>query len=188
MKKNIKKIKFNLKDFLINNKKKMLIYGGIFLLIVICILLLIFFVFNNNKYASIKYQVYTSKGFSSSKKDGEIIETTEPIKGLRIISSSKYDGLIYVDISNKNENKRCYTEDECILKENIEKLSFNLTDTLKQKYDIYYRIYSNNKWSIWNSNSSIVEGNEITKIQIKLVPKNSYLEDYLDEYEVINNE
>lgn len=190
MKKNSEnKNKFNLK----NNKKNITIISGIIILILIIILFLKLVVFTSNSFASIKYQVYTkNKGTSSFKKDGEIIETKNPIVGLKILISSKYDGVVYYDISNEFESKRCYNDDICNLEQKVEKISFNLTDTLKKKYDIYYKVYYGDKWSKWAHNSEEVGKKEkgITKIKIKLVPKNAYLGDYLEEYddEVMNNE
>ena len=112
--------------------------------------------------------------------------------GIKLLVGGKYDGLVYTNISNEFESKICYIDEICSLEQNIDKISFNLTDTLKKKYDIYYRIYFDNKWSNWAHNSEELgkKENSITKIQIKLVPKNAYLGDYLDGYdeEVMNNE
>lgn len=190
MKKNSEKTKFNLKDFLAKNKKNILIYGGIFLLIIVSILLIKFFILDNNKFASVKYQVYTNGQTTSFKKDGGIIESKTPIKGIKLIRNGNFDGIVYYDISNEFENKRCYEDEMCTLEQNIEQISFDMTDTLKKRYDIFYRVYFSNKWSEWSSNSTTVgeKGKIITKIQIRLVPKNAYLGDYLDGYEVINNE
>lgn len=190
MKKNSEKTKFNLKDFLIKNKKNILIYGGIFLLVIVCILLIKFFILDNGKYASIKYQVYVDNKASSTKKDGGIIESDKSINGIKLSVDSKYKGLVYTDISNIDESKECYTDEECILNDKIEKISFGLTETIFNKYDIYYRVYSNNKWSTWENNGTTIDTEEkgFNKIQIRLVPKHAYLGDYLDGYEVIDNE
>lgn len=179
--------KFNLK----NNKKNITIISGIIILFLIIILILKLVVFTSNSFASIKYQAYTNnKAVSTYKKDGEILDSKNPIVGLKVLISGKYDGVVYYDISNEFESKRCYNDDICNLEQGIEKISFSLSNTLKKKYDIYYRIYSNKKWSEWASNSTTLgeKNKEITKLQIKLVPKGAYLGDYLDEYEVINNE
>ena len=190
MKKNSEKTKFNLKDFLIKNKKNIVTYGGILLLIIICVILLKFFLFNNDSYASIKYQVYVDNKASSTKKDGGIIESDKSINGIKLSVDSKYKGLVYTDISNIDESKECYTDEECILTNKIDKISFGLTETIFDKYDIYYRVYSNNKWSTWENNGTTIDTEEkgFNKIQIRLVPKHAYLGDYLDGYEVIDNE
>ena len=178
-------------DFVKKNKKYIIICVCILCLIGIIFGLITFFK-NYNNYGSIKYKVYTKDSSSSYKKNGELLESKETIRGIKLVTGGKYDGLVYVTVSNKDESKICYGEEECILKNNIEQISMSLTDTLSKKYDIYYRIYFNDKWSKWSSNSDIVgeEDKTITKIQIRLVPKKAYLGDYLDGYEeeVMNNE
>lgn len=173
-------------------------YRNLIIIIVSSLLLiglifgLIIFINNYNNYGGIKYQVYASKWQSLIKQDGELLESSEPITGIKLMVTGKYDGVAYTNISNEFEEKKCYIDEICSLNEKIEKISFNLTDTLKKKYDIYYKVYYDGKWSNWAYNSEEVgeKGKGITKIQIKLVPKNAYLGDYLEGYdnEVINNE
>lgn len=188
MKKNgEKRNKINLKE----NKKNIAIISVIILLILIIILILKLVVFTSNSFASIKYQAYTkNKGTSSFKNNGEIIETKNPIVGLKILISGKYNGAVYYNISNEFESKECYSGEECFLNNEINNISIGLIDTLNNKYDIYYRIFFNNKWSNWFNDGRTISSNKkgINKIQIKLVPKDAYLGDYLDDYEVINNE
>lgn len=178
-------------DIIKKQKKTIIIIVSILLLIGL-IVGLVLFIKNYNNYGGIKYQVYASNWHSSFKKDGEVIESSEPITGIKLIVTGKYNGVAYTNISNEFEEKKCYIDEVCTLNEKIEKISFNLTDTLKKKYDIYYKAYYDNKWSKWAHNSEEVGEKEkgITKIKIKLVPKNAYLGDYLEGYdnEVINNE
>lgn len=153
---------------------------------------IVLFVKNYNNYGGIRYQVFAADWESSFKKDGEILESKEPINGIKLIVTGKYDGVAYTKISNDFEEKTCYIDEVCTLEQKVEKISFNLTDTLKKKYDIYYKVYYGDKWSKWAHNSEEVGEKEkgITKIKIKLVPKNAYLGDYLEGYddEVMNNE
>lgn len=174
----------------IKKYKNIIIICASILALIGLIIGIVLFVKNYNNYGGIKYQVFAASWKSSFKKDGEKLESKEAINGIKLITTGKYDGLAYTKISNDFEEKTCYTDEICTLEQKIEKISFNLTDTLKKKYDIYYRIYSDNKWSKWGYNSEVLDAKDkgITKIQIKLVPKDSYLEDYLEDYEVINNE
>ena len=176
----------------IKKYKNIIIICASILVLIGLIVGIVLFVKNYNNYGGIKYQVFASNWKSSFKKDGEKLESKEAINGIKLITTGKYDGLVYTKISNDFEEKTCYTDEICTLEQKVEKISFNLTDTLKKKYDIYYKVYYDGKWSNWAYNSEEVgeKGKGITKIQIKLVPKNAYLGDYLEGYdnEVINNE
>ena len=67
----------------------------------------------------------------------------------------------------------------------INGIKISLTDLMYKKYIVYYRTYNKeDKWMEW-SNDSNISGNKdqpIKKIEIKILLKESSLEDYLKDY------
>lgn len=181
--------------FIMKYKKKIL-------LTIILLIFVVFFTFliriinsdgmNNSGITNIYYRTYTKeKGWSNWSKNG--------IKN----GTLKYDILniqVKVDKKTKGEARyRIYSTDNNwsdeygsnaeIDNQNIIGIKFGLSGTLHKTSDICYRTYNNeDKWLGWSC-SDMINGNigqNITGIQIKIIPKNVIYREYLKDYNTLN--
>lgn len=171
---------------ILKNKKVL-----ISLVVIILIIVFIIFIFNNKNDGmenindiSIYYKVYTSDGWSRWSKNGltsgsENGKTIKNIK-VKIKKNKEYD----YSYSLYNPEKKWINKDK-MKNMDITAMRMELFGNFSKKYDICYRVYNKkDKWLNWSCNY-VVNGNaneNITAIQIKIVPRNAIKDEYLKDY------
>ena len=144
------------------------------------------------KNIKVYYRTYTENGgWSSWSKNGKTSGNLKAdIKNIEIKVKKKNMGSVVYRITDGKELSEENDINASFKKQDINGLKVGLTDTLKKKYDICYRTYNKkNKWLEWTCNGEY-SGNKdenITGVEIKIIPKNSIKYDYLKNYNESNN-
>ena len=165
------------------------------IILVSCIILVIvsLVVFNcmkidSNEY-KISYRIYDKRnGWSKWSKNGKTAGD-----GINAIQK------IEIKIKNKNEkvryelfeNGKWVSEtDKKVKIKDMYALKLSITPKLYKNYNIFYRTYNKkDNWLEWAYNNEISGNKEapITKVQIKILKKEVSLEDYLEDYNLVEN-
>lgn len=144
----------------------------------------------------IYYRVYTSEsGWSRWCKNGLTCgNKKENIKSYEVKSNIN-SGILYYKYSTSNgwENPVNSLESEKLSKRDyLRGIRLSLYHSSSLKYDLCYRTYNKkNKWLDWNCDGSIGSGNKkenISAIEIKIIPKNVIKNEYLRDYGMNNND
>lgn len=160
-------------------RKKIFIVLGVIIAIV-CVGLFIH-IKNTNNQANVYYRTYTKNGWSKWSKNGMVSGDGESaILNIEIKIKSKlkgdiiyklYQGSEWTNVAKKNEK--------------VSGMKITLSNTLYKKYNIFYRTYNDeDEWLEW-ANDYQISGNKdktIKKIQIKLLEKDSSVDDFLEDY------
>lgn len=176
-------------------KKKMLLILAFILIIIFILFLVIAKPFENDKMENagiknIKYRVYTKDGWSKWTKNGITAgDKKHKIKNVQIKVSfknndSKLDYYLYnngkwvsdLDIKNNLKNIRGF------------KLAF-MDQKLMKKYNICYRTHTkNSNWLNWSCDGATngIINEDINALEIKIIPKNVIMRNYLKDYEENN--
>lgn len=168
----------------------------ILIIIVFLTSFILFFVFSKNDgmeqsgILDIKYRTYDSKsnewskwtknGMTSGDFENDISNLQIKLNDRNVSGTITYqlfnsDGIwtYGVSIDEKNKNQK------------FRGIRMSTTGMIYKKYNLCYRTYnSENKWMDWSC-EAIINGNinkNIKAIQIKIVPKNVILRDYLNDY------
>lgn len=174
---------------ILKNKKLL-----ISLVVVILIIIFIIFAFNNRNDGmenindvGVYYKVYTSDGWSKWSKNGLTSgsESGKTIKNIKIKIKTRQKFDYSYSLYNPQKN---WLDDVKMKNMDINAIRMELFGSSSKKYDICYRVYNKkDKWLNWSCNY-VINGNaneNITAIQIKIVPrhaiKDEYLKDYIDE-------
>lgn len=173
----------------------------LFLIVIIIIIVsaTIFFINNfnndgmqNTKDISIYYKTYTKEdGWSKWSKNGLTSgDKTHSIKNIKIKYKTKSKGsVIYKTYSNDNWSNDLYSNSNA-KNNDIKGLKFSTGDIIYKKYNICYRTYNKeDKWLRWTCDG-YVSGNinqDITAIEVKIIPKNIIKNEWLRDYNKGNN-
>lgn len=176
-------------------KQKYLFFVTLFFLIAI-IIVVYKTAFNNNiknvGVANIKYRT-----LSNNNKWGNWAENGESsgfengyITKLDIKLSNKYEKSFgYTIYNDKNKKGKFHHYDDKSKFKYANGISFSLNSNMIREYDVCYRTYNNkDKWLDWTCNDSI-SGNyneKISKIELKVIPKNVLKREYLEDYGMID--
>ncbi len=160
-------------------RKKIFIVLGV-IIAIICVGLFIH-VKNTNNQANVYYRTYTKNGWSKWSKNGVISGDGESdILNIEIKIKSKLKGDIIYKLYQGSEWTSVTKENE-----KVYGMKVTLSNTLYRKYNIFYRTYNDkDEWLEWANNYQI-SGNKdkaIKKIQIKLIEKDSSVDDFLEDY------
>lgn len=160
-------------------RKKIFIVLGVIIAIV-CVGLFIH-IKNTNNQANVYYRTYTKNGWSKWSKNGVISGDGESdILNIEIKIKSKLKGDIIYKLYQGSEWTNVTKENE-----KVSGMKVTLSNTLYRKYNIFYRTYNDeDEWLEWANNYQI-SGNKdkaIKKIQIKLIEKDSSVDDFLEDY------
>ena len=175
----------------LKNKKLWLLIACIIVVIVLIILFIPSLKTDGMRNdASIKfyYKVHTKNGWSKWSYNGIISgNLKDPIDGIKFKNNSLTSGKVYIKTNtNKKWNSVDCTEKEtCLYKNNINGIKASMLGMIDKKYDIYYRVHTKKDgWFTWTSNGIKAgsSNNSVDGIQIKIVPKNAYLKEYLKDY------
>ena len=164
-------------------------------LILLLVLILFVIVFKpktdgmvNSGITNIYYRTYTKEnGWSKWTKNGLTSgNLKDNILNIQVKVDKKTKGEArYRVYSEKNNWSDEYGSNASILNQNITGVRFGLSETKSKTSNICYRTYNKeNEWMEWSCDSEI-NGNKnenIKAIEIKIVPKESSLEDYLKDY------
>lgn len=181
----------NIKKILKNKK----IIISVLAVILIVALILVFNNKNdgmlNTRKVSIYYKTYTDKGWSKWSKNGITSGNKEDsIKNIKIKVKTKVNGYVIYSVYN-NKWKDNLEEDKKIKNNEIYGFKFSNINTLNKEFDICYRTYNKkDKWLNWACNGDI-SGNikeNITALEIKIIPKNVVKYDWLKDYNKTLNE
>lgn len=160
-------------------RKKIFIVLGVIIAIV-CVGLFIH-IKNTNNQANVYYRTYTKNGWSKWSKNGMVSGDGESaILNIEVKIKSKLKGDViykmYQDSEWANATKK---------NEKVYGMKITLSNTLYKKYNIFYRTYNDeDEWLEWANNYQI-SGNKdkaIKKIQVKLLEKDSSVDDFLEDY------
>ena len=142
----------------------------------------------NDNYATVSYQAHVqSYGWQNYVKDGSLAGTMQEwkrLEALKIKVESSYEGNIeyqsYIEgkgweKSYKKNNEISGTTGQAL---RIEAIKIRLTGELAEKYDVYYRAYTEkNGWLGWAKTDEIAGtlgfGYRLEALEIKLVEKNT---------------
>ena len=160
-------------------RKKIFIVLGVIIAIV-CVGLFIH-IKNTNNQANVYYRTYTKNGWSKWSKNGMVSGDGESdILNIEIKIKSKLKGDIIYKLYQGSEWTNVTKENE-----KVSGMKVTLSNTLYRKYNIFYRTYNDeDEWLEWANNYQI-SGNKdkaIKKIQIKLIEKDSSVDDFLEDY------
>jgi len=160
-------------------RKKIFIVLGVIIAIV-CVGLFIH-IKNTNNQANVYYRTYTKNGWSKWSKNGVVSGDGESdILNIEIKIKSKLKGDIIYKLYQGNEWTNVTKRNE-----KVSGMKVTLSNTLYRKYNIFYRTYNDeDEWLEWANNYQI-SGNKdkaIKKIQIKLIEKDSSVDDFLEDY------
>lgn len=172
------------------------------LLIIILLIFVVSFAFlikvlnsdgmNNEGITNVFYRTYTEeKGWSGWSKNGiKSGNLKYNIINIQVKVEKKAKGEArYRIYSVENNWSDEYGSNADIENQKITGIRFALSSTLKKTSSICYRTYNDeNKWLGWSCNDTI-NGNAnygIKAIEIKIVPKNIVLNEYLKDYKTIN--
>lgn len=161
-----------------------------FIIFIVCVIIIIFglvmikyFKTDSNEY-KISYRIYDKRnGWSKWYKNGETSGDGEnAIQNIEIRIKSK-DG--NVECEMYSNAKWTSTSNEKTKFKDVYGLRMHITSKLYKDYNIFYRTFNkNDKWLEWAYNNEI-SGNidkPITKVQIRVLKKDTSLEDYLKDY------
>lgn len=137
----------------------------------------------NTKKVSIYYKTYTNNGWSKWSKNGITSGNyNDSIKNIKVKVKSKTNGYVVYNIYSNDEWIENEPDDN---QKDLKGLKFSNINTLNKKFDICYRTYNKkNKWLSWTCNGNI-SGNineNITALEIKIIPKNIVKYDWLKDY------
>lgn len=160
-------------------RKKIFIVLGV-IIAIICVGLFIY-IKNTNNQANVYYRTYTKNGWSKWSKNGVISgDGKSDILNIEIKIKSKLKGDIIYKLYQCSEWTNVTKENE-----KVSGMKVTLSNTLYRKYNIFYRTYNDeDEWLEWANNYQI-SGNKdkaIKKIQIKLIEKDSSVDDFLEDY------
>lgn len=146
---------------------------------------------NNNGIFKVKYKVYQNNKWSKQSKNGRTSgNTKDPITDLSINIKNTKKGKLFYSVYTDSWSDQIYNNSK--IEKEIKGIRIGLSDTLYNKYDVCYRTYNDkNKWLNWVCDYAI-SGNideNITAIEIKIIPKKSVRFDYLKDFNktIINN-
>lgn len=157
--------------------------------IVLIIVMIICNSFNVEKRGikTVEYRVYTKEnGWSKWSKNGNLV-------------GNKKDNILKIEIKTKadsNATVQYYDGEKWNSKsdnKSINAISFSNMYSFAEKYSMCYRTFNKkNGWMNWtcsddNDNISGNSKEKITAIQVKIIPKNVVLNDYLEGYKTNRN-
>lgn len=188
------KIKKKFKNY---NKKKYL-YFLLVILILIVVIKICFFKTDGMENAGILkvyYKTYTEEsGWSGWAKNGLTSgNMKDNIKAFKIKLGNN-DAVIYSTYSTKENWSDNYVSDEDSNfdeENNVKAIKMSLFYGTSISYDLCYRTYNKkNKWLEWTCDSDGISGNiqeNITAIQVKVIPRNIVKNEYLKDYNLNKN-
>lgn len=142
----------------------------------------------NSGITKVYYRTYTKeKGWSSWSKNGI---TSGNLKNniLKIqvkVKNTKEGNIKYRTYDINNNWSKELDNNSKVKDSEITGIKMALSGSLRRKADVCYRTYNDdNKWMEWSCND-IINGNisqDIKGIEIKIIPKNVVLRDYLKDY------
>lgn len=137
----------------------------------------------NTKQVKIYYKTYTNNGWSKWSKNGITSGNyNDSIKNIKVKVKSKTNGYIVYNIYSNDEWIENEPDDN---QKDLKGLKLANVNTLNKKFDICYRTYNKkDKWLSWTCNGNI-SGNineNITALEIKIIPKNIVKYDWLKDY------
>lgn len=169
--------------------KKVLISLAVTVLIIIFII----FIFNNrndgmsntNK-VSIYYKTYSNGKWSHWSKDGLTSgKYNQDIENIKIKVKTKLNGYVFYNTYSNGKWSKDLESDSKTKNQKIQGLSFENMDTLYNGYNVCYRTYNKkDKWLEWTCNGE-TSGNikeNITALEIKIIPKNVNKYEWLKDY------
>ena len=162
------------------------------LIIIFFILVIVLFISNSfdvekRGIKTVEYRVYTKEngwskwaknGNSSGNKKDNILKIEIKTKADSNVSTQYFDGKNW---NSKTDNK------------SINAISFSNMYSFAEKYSMCYRTFNKkNGWMNWtcSDDNDNISGNSketITAIQVKIIPKNVVLNDYLEGYKTNRN-
>ena len=164
-----------------------------FIIIVFCIiavvssLIIIRFLRTDTNEYKISYRTYDKKkGWSKWYKNGKTAgDGVNAIQKIEIKIKDKNEKVRYEFFEN---GKWVSEEDEKVKIKDMYALKLSITPKLYKNYNIFYRTYNKkDNWLEWAYNNEISGNKEapITKVQIKILKKEVSLEDYLEDYNLV---
>lgn len=193
-----------MKKYLEKNIKKVYIISGIILFCIVIMLLLKIFSKNDGMEKAginnVKYRTYSkSSGWSKWSKNGVTSGNyNDPIKAIEIKINGNA-GFLY-SYYNEKDGWSDVTEsfadsldsyDTIKSKNNIKAIKLALFYNSSVKFDLCYRTYNKkNKWLEWNCDTDGISGNKkenMTALQIKMIPENVVKNEYLKDYNLNKN-
>lgn len=141
----------------------------------------------------ISYQTYSNNHWSKWSKNGVTsgnLKSNFGIKKIKIkLGRLDKESINYSIYSSKGWSSDI-SMDKTVAFDNIYGIRLSATENIMKKYNICYRTYNKkNQWMEWSCNYDI-NGNineKIIAIQIKIIPKNIILNEYLKDYNKNNN-
>ena len=141
------------------------------------------------KGVKVYYRTYTKEhGWSMWTKNGKTSgNKKDNILNIEIKVKSRTPGNIVYSVYNSNGKwQRDNIPGTKIKNNEIQGLKVSLISTLSRKYDVLYRFYIDGKWTNWYSNGYNSEiKKSIKAIDIKILPKNANLNNYLRDYNYV---
>lgn len=134
------------------------------------------------KYTNLSYSSYVNNAWQEYRNEGITGTTNEglTISGLKIKLDSNEGGSVEYQVYSNNNWTNYLSSDTQAgnLINKIEAIKIRLTNSLANKYDIYYRVHSSNVgWFDWTKNDTIAGCigyfYGIEAIEIKILPKDS---------------
>lgn len=164
------------------------------------IAILISFVFTKNdgmqqtRGASVFYKTYNKhEGWTKWSKNGNAsgtINSRFSIENIDIKLKTKLDGTVKIKYYTSKNKWSKNNSTKLKNKNSIYAIRLAISGDVRKKYDICYRTYNKkNYWLEWACNGEI-SGNineKISQLEIKVIPKNIIVNEYLKDYGMVNN-
>ena len=171
---------------ILKEKKRRIMIISLISVIIVSLLVVSFKTFSTD---SIYYRTYTKEnGWSKWVKDGKTSGNgKDDILNIQIKVKSKDNSRIIYRTYNINSewSEQKTVDSKNIKNENINAVKIVTSDNIHRKYSVFYRTYNKeDKWLEW-TNDGQISGNKnetIKQIQIKLLQRDTSLEDYLEDY------
>ena len=132
------------------------------------------------------YKVKTNNWSWWSKNGSQAGDLKTPIKDIKTKIRTKYKGNLDLRVYSKGSwSNSCLNNTECNFNKNISGIKVALTGTLVKRYNVYYRVHVDKKWTKWTSNGKALgdKNKKIDGIEIKIIPENVNVKDYIEDYD-----